>query len=70
MLNDTTIKESILKIVEMDKTFFIKQSLSQAEQHQQFYSNLSQEDKAGVFLAMMQAAYGFIGKEERKINGK
>jgi hypothetical protein len=51
----------------MEKTFFIKQSLTSADSHQQHYKMLSVEEKAKVFLTLMQAAYGFVGKDWPKM---
>ncbi|MBK8547844.1 MAG: hypothetical protein IPL63_10825 [Saprospiraceae bacterium] len=64
----------------MDKTYFKKQSLEEANKHQDFYRQMSDEKRAKAFLLMMQAAYHFVGKEwpkmekifsgKRKIHGQ
>jgi hypothetical protein len=64
----------------MDKSFFQKQSLSDAANHQRFYNTLTQEEKVAAFVLMMEAAYSFVGKDwprmekvfsgSRKVNGK
>jgi hypothetical protein len=40
----------------MDKSWFKKQSFEEAADHQKHYNELSDKEKAKVFLKMMQAA--------------
>ena len=47
----------------MDKTYFKKQSLKEANQHPAYYKTLSKAENAIIFKTMMQVAYGFVGKE-------
>jgi hypothetical protein len=51
----------------MDKTFFKKQSLEAADNHQAYYRQMSAEKRAEAFLRMMQAAYHFVGKDWPKM---
>jgi hypothetical protein len=58
----------------MDKSYFKKQSFVEAAHHQKYYRQLSEKERAEVFLKMMQAAYGFVGenfpKMEKVFTGK
>ena len=60
--------------MKMDKLFYQKQSLKEADQHHLYYKKLSERDNAAIFNQMMQAAYHFIGKNwpkmERVFTGK
>lgn len=47
----------------MDKTYFKKQSLEAADNHQGYYKEMAEGERAKAFLLMMQAAYHFVGKE-------
>jgi hypothetical protein len=51
----------------MDKSYFKKQSFEEAADHQKYYQQLSEKEKAAVFLKMMQAAYGYVGEELPKM---
>jgi len=51
----------------MDKTYFKKQSLEAADNHQVHYKNMTQEERAKTFFMMMQAAYHFVGKDWPKM---
>jgi hypothetical protein len=56
-----------MQVNAMDKNYFKKQSLLEAANHQDFYSELKIEDRNKVFLLLMQAAYGFYGYEWPKM---
>jgi hypothetical protein len=47
----------------MDKSYFKKQSLEEASNHQEYYKNLTDEEKAEIFRRMMKAAYGLVGQD-------
>ncbi len=54
--------------MKLDKTAFKVQSFEDASKHQKIYNELNEEERSKVFLYMMQAAYGFVGKSWPKMD--
>ncbi len=47
----------------LDKTYFKKQSFNKAADHQAVYGAMSEEKRAEAWRYLMEVAYGFVGKE-------
>ncbi|GHB26303.1 hypothetical protein [Mongoliitalea lutea] len=49
--------------MKLDRKAFKIQSFEEAADHQQYYRELPEEEKEDLFFKLMQAAYGFVGKD-------
>ncbi|UJP63646.1 hypothetical protein [Mongoliitalea daihaiensis] len=49
--------------MKLDKKAFKIQSFDEAADHKQYYRELPEEEKENLFFKLMQAAYGFVGKD-------
>jgi len=54
--------------MKLDKKAFTIQSFEEAADHQKYYKNISEEEKKDLFFKLMQAAYGFVGKDWPKMD--
>ena len=45
----------------LDKKYLIKQSFSEAADHQVRYKKMNAKEQSDTFRFMMEAAYGFVG---------
>jgi hypothetical protein len=54
--------------MKMDKKAFTIQSFEEAAEHQKHYDAMPEEEKENLFFKLMQAAYGFVGRDWPKMD--